>query len=222
MEYVFSSELLNVNLRYLGILLCLIMSLVVLRKTPYRRDAYHQVICLLFAVVADFFLLYTKFFLVGIMIFWCAHICAIRRYRIRLFFPAVTVAVIGGAVCGIFAGIGDTIVRTVPFLSFLTLGSGEMLVNIAAFFYAVFILTATVATFFYPQAKANNICSRLGMSLFVACDINVLLFNTMSHDSPLFGLVSQLMWIFYLPSQILLSISANNFADEKKEENSGS
>jgi len=201
MDTILSADYLSINIRYMGILLCFIVSLVVVRKTPHRRDAYHQAVCLFFAVIADFFLLYTEFFLVGIMIFWGAHICAIRRYRIKLFFPSLIIAVVCGTMCLILAGKGD----------FAVAGTGDFAVNAASFIYGLFISLATVSTFFYRQEKINNICSRLGMCLFVACDINVALFNILPHDAFAFSVAARLMWTFYLPAQMLLSLSAADF-----------
>ena len=197
METLLSADNLSVNLRYLGILLCLILSLLVAWKTPNKRDAYHQAACLLFAVIADYFLLYTEYFLAGIMIFWCAHLCAIRRYRKKLFLPVVIMTAIAGIICCILN------------LAAKNINATALLV--ASAIYAILISTATISTFFYKQAPINNVCSRLGMCLFILCDINVVLFNTLPHDVLQYGIASKLMWVFYLPAQILLSVSAYDF-----------
>ena len=47
-----------------------------------------------------------------------------------------------------------------------------------------------------------------GLTLFVGCDLCVGLFNVLSAAHPLFGAVSVGMWFFYLPSQVLIALSA--------------
>ena len=52
--------------------------------------------------------------------------------------------------------------------------------------------------------------SRLGMLLFIACDINVLLKNIIPRGNVLFTVSIVLMWAFYLPAQTLLALSATD------------
>lgn len=48
----------------------------------------------------------------------------------------------------------------------------------------------------------------LGLTLFVGCDLCVGLFNALPPDSPPYFAVSVGMWLFYLPSQVLIALSA--------------
>ena len=48
----------------------------------------------------------------------------------------------------------------------------------------------------------------LGLTLFVGCDACVGLFNALPAHSPLYPAVSVGMWLFYLPSQVLIALSA--------------
>ena len=47
-----------------------------------------------------------------------------------------------------------------------------------------------------------------GLTLFVGCDLCVGLFNVLPPVSPLYPFVSVGMWLFYLPSQVLITLSA--------------
>ena len=47
----------------------------------------------------------------------------------------------------------------------------------------------------------------LGLTLFIGCDVCVGLFNTPFLSGGLFSLVSMGMWLFYLPSQVLIALS---------------
>ena len=51
-----------------------------------------------------------------------------------------------------------------------------------------------------------------GFLLFVCCDICVGLFNLLERG-PVYDAVSLLMWIFYLPSQVLLAIGQDTYRD---------
>lgn len=73
----------------------------------------------------------------------------------------------------------------------------------------------------YSSPNRNMIA--IGMVLFLFCDINVLLYNLMGMISSssefikqLYNISSVSMWLFYLPSQILLSLSGYNFSTNRK------
>ena len=51
----------------------------------------------------------------------------------------------------------------------------------------------------------------LGLTLFVGCDTCVGLFNVLPASSPAYFAVSVGMWLFYLPSQVLIALSGPSF-----------
>ncbi len=77
-------------------------------------------------------------------------------------------------------------------------------------------------TLFYFSLLLGNLFSSLtnkklrimsaGFLLFVCCDICVGLFNLLERG-PAYDAVSLLMWIFYLPSQVLLAIGQTDHLD---------
>ena len=94
---------------------------------------------------------------------------------------------------------------------------------IPAFFWLdpIYVFTALYATLFISNIyitarhlKYNRILGVTGLLLFAACDICVLIFNLPAY----FGAPSWLrdiypmIWVFYLPSQIILAISAIDFS----------
>jgi hypothetical protein len=85
---------------------------------------------------------------------------------------------------------------------------------IITIFYATCISTSTFNAILsknkYPYP--NNLFIIFGMLLFVLCDLNVALYNIpFSSNIPNINLITNLfgnlIWIFYLPSQLLLSLS---------------
>ncbi|MDR2163634.1 MAG: lysoplasmalogenase family protein [Clostridiales Family XIII bacterium] len=200
------------RLKYVSICICLAISLIVLRSTPYRRDALLQVLTFAFTLVADFIILFTPRFSVGIMVFCGAHITALIRYTgIR---DAKRVAVATGI---ILAGSCITLIASRPVMfddvAIFHFDSELRAELIAAIAYAILITSTTISAFRRRQARMNNIMSRLGMILFMLCDVNVLMWNLRGGV----GLTAipewtgTRIWTFYLPGQTMLAMSAMDF-----------
>jgi len=200
MDISFFSSIPTDVLRYSIIVLFFLISVVISLRSSNRRDAVHQVFCLFFAIVADYIILFTDAYQIGVIVFWCAHITAIRRYQPKLFVYAMAAAITGWIICIIMTITGTT----VP-------------VVLVSSFYAAFILTATVSSYFARQKRWNNLCSRLGMTLFVMCDINVIFYNMLPQNAPSIPVFGTLIWVFYVPAQFLLSISAYSYLDKKSQ-----
>ena len=177
-------------LKYAGIISCLFICIFALSQER-RSVARLQVFVLAFTLAADFFLLFTQYFSAGLVIFLFAHICALVRYRPRFILPA--------CIC---AGV-------VSLISGLALSLPAPAVIACA--YAILIISVTISTFFSEQPKINILFSRLGMCLFIICDINVAIFNSTSPELAVHIASSVLMWAFYLPAQTLLALSATTF-----------
>ena len=97
-------------------------------------------------------------------------------------------------------------------------------------FKALRLDTLTIVTTFYIQVLAANLCSAIwsvknkkfpkingililtGMFIFVIGDITVVLTNTFHIE-----FFRRLIWVFYTPSQLLLSLSAFNYKNLRKE-----
>jgi uncharacterized membrane protein YhhN len=158
------------------------------------RDAKLQCACLAITVLADYFLLLTDLFAFGICIFLVAHLIALARYRKSLW-PKMAVLCTAIALLAV----------SLPALGAEDMSSTNTMLGII---YGVLILTVTICTFLYKQPKQNAFCSRLGMCLFLLCDLNVAMHNTLDAGEAWYAASGVLMWVFYLPAQILLSISA--------------
>jgi hypothetical protein len=65
----------------------------------------------------------------------------------------------------------------------------------------------------YPNP--NAIMVALGMALFLLCDINVALYNILKLINETKGIIYRIssvsMWLYYLPSQVLLALSGYNY-----------
>lgn len=76
--------------------------------------------------------------------------------------------------------------------------------NLLAMLYFSQLLSNTILAWTLPAMRTFA----LGLTLFVGCDICVGLFNAFTLPPALFSIVSVGMWFFYLPSQVLIALSA--------------
>lgn len=76
-----------------------------------------------------------------------------------------------------------------------------------------------LAALYYTQLLSNTALAwtghgrrwrrfALSLTLFVGCDTCVGLFNTLPPTSPLYSAAAVAVWLFYLPSQVLITLSA--------------
>jgi len=182
-------------LKYAAIISCLCICAITYSRTRERTPLIQSII---FCVTlgADFFLLFTPYFVPGVFVFIGAHLCALIRYMPRWALPA--------GICAL------AVFLLVTFLAPRALhANAELTLFIAVCSaYAVLIISVTVSTFHAPQPRLNTLFSRIGMCLFLACDINVAIFNAMPAGMPAHTASIVLMWLFYLPAQTLLALSA--------------
>lgn len=189
-------------LKYVSMVLC--MALVVSSRSLWqKRDAGLVLIALVFTLAADMFLLFTSHFVIGVCVFCGAHLTYLLRYCRKVFVPAV---VLTG---GILALVGAAAL----------FGATQVLLYIVGGLYAVLILGVTVTAFTSSLPRTNGRLASAGMVLFLLCDVNVLLFNTLSADTALYSAARVLMWFFYLPSQVLLALSCYDWHSEKIRNN---
>jgi len=181
--------------KYAAIISCLIICILAYSRTRERTPLIQTIV---FAVTlgADYFLLFTPYFTTGVFIFIGAHTCALIRYKPRWSLPA------GICAAAVFILIMYFVPRVLHANANLTI---FIAVSTA---YAIMIISVTVSTFFAPQPRINTFFSRIGMCLFLACDINVAIFNAAPAGIPAHTASIVLMWLFYLPAQTLLALSA--------------
>lgn len=101
-----------------------------------------------------------------------------------------------------------------PLRSILALGAG---LGVYALHMASFV--NLLAALYFSQLVSNTLLAwrlkerlrrafALGLTLFVGCDVCVGLFNALPPGSSPYFAVSIGMWLFYLPSQVLIALSA--------------
>ena len=190
--------------KYSAIISCLLICVFAFSDSGARTPRL-QTIVFCFTLAADFFLLFTPYFAAGVFAFLGAHLCALIRYKPRRALPT-----------GLCAAAAFVLVLLLTTRG-LRLDAGLSLVASVCVAYAILIISVTVSTFYAPQPRVNTLFSRVGMCLFLACDINVAIFNAMPAGLPLHTASIVLMWFFYLPAQTLLALSACNWDTEMRQ-----
>ena len=177
----------TISIKYAGIALCLGYALLCASKGGDRLVPA----ALVFTAGADWFLLVRNdHYPIGIALFLCVQTVYFVRLRRA------------GAGSGYFLRSG------------LALGAG-----LAVYAAGMASLTNLLAALYFSQLLSNTALSwtlkgkrwrtfALGLTLFVGCDTCVGLFNVLPAASPLYPMASLGMWLFYLPSQVLIALSA--------------
>ena len=177
---------LTIPVKYGGILLCLAFAaLCALRGGDRLVPA-----ALALTACADWFLLVRNdHYAAGVALFLCVqtvYLVRLRRNR-------------AGSACrlrsGLALGAG---------LAMYALDMASPLNLLAALYYSQLLSNTALAWSLGRKQRRFA----LGLTLFVGCDTCVGLFNTLPAASPLYPAVSVAVWLFYLPSQVLIALSA--------------
>lgn len=218
----FSTELFaSSNLvKLASIMLCFSLSILTGKDYLNKGDKHLLQSGLFITMVADFLLLLTDYFTLGVGIFSIVHILYIIRYernKSKLFLIRMIFFLL--IILGIYLAVKFLIIEI-------------KLLFVAALFYAVALIISVIKAIksyrhkLFPYPNKNFIA--LGMVLFLLCDINVGIFNiTILTNNPsditslLYNISGLLMWFFYLPSQVLLSLSGYDFLRYSKKNRTG-
>ena len=177
----------SVPVKYGGVLLCVLFALVCASRGGDRLVPP----ALALTAGADWFLLVRNDnYPVGVALFLCVQ----TVYYLRLRLNGTPAAYPLRAGLALAAGLG-----------LYGLGLASPL-NLLAGLYFSQLLSNTVLA--WTQKGGRWRIFATGLTLFVGCDVCVGLFNALPAASPLYPAVSLGMWLFYLPSQVLIALSA--------------
>jgi len=177
------------TLKFVFVAVCFAIAAVSFFFCRNKKDWLWLTLGLLFTVAADYFLVIHNRHLPGVAVFSFVHMCYILRVlqpkarKLALFI----VPFLAGAI----------------FIAFMN----EALLVLAGIYAGLFALNIAINIKF---CKINKPLVLTGLVLFMLCDINVMLFNLPRElgVSIYFPWAFTLIWVFYLPSQLLLAVSA--------------
>ena len=174
-------------IKYASIVLCFLFASLLTHTSADKRDSRYVVLALTFTLIADIFLLFTNYKITGIFVFCLMQLTYLKRYNVRFF------------AAGIFFAAIAIIVYLLLSIEPLYVISG---------LYATLIGSCFLATFRTQLPEFNLYCVRIAMALFILCDIHVALYDHLSTSSSYYQVAAIAMWLFYLPAQFLLAMSA--------------
>ena len=201
LEFVPEDSLVCRILKYAAIAACFVAAVLTSEYSFRHDDAKLLIGGLFFTLIADMLFLFAQAAALGIVVFYFTHLCYIRRYRKESFKKnlVMVMAVLLFCAVGFLAGL------RFPYVFLLGM------------VYAVLIITATGLAFQSSLPKTNKMLAGVGMILFILCDANVALSFLAPKTGMLQGIADALAWIFYIPSQALLSLSAFGYGLRARE-----
>ena len=178
-----------VPVKYGGVLLCLLFALACALRGGDRLVP----LALALTAGADWFLLVRNDnYAVGVALFLCVQ----TVYYLRLRRNGTSGAHILRSGLALGAGLALYALRLASPL------------NLLAGLYFSQLLSNTLLAWTKKGRRWRSFAA--GLTLFVGCDICVGLFNVLPPASPLYPVVAVGMWSFYLPSQVLIALSARS------------
>lgn len=202
---IFVTRIESSTLKYAGISLCLAFSLYCLIRKRKMVNCFIP-IALVFTLISDYFLLFNtnqNLYVYGLITFkitqliYFAFILYLRKSKLELLINLLVRLLLTIAALGVAFYLNYSDVLTILALVYFV----ELLSN---FLYSTFLIKLDIEYLIFS----------LGLLLFIGCDINVGLNNVPLFEGIDYSLVNFLMWVFYLPSQVLLSLT-NFIAQEK-------
>jgi hypothetical protein len=201
------------SIKYLCILLCFLLSILSnkdkLVNTVNHRDIFLLQLALFITVIADLCLIIFNYFILGVIFFSLVQIMYSIRYTTKRTISTLVNFFIIFLCIMLSYGIVSLFIVKIDILLPISM------------FYFICLLTSVIKAIkvwknnLYPSPSKYMIV--LGMILFLLCDICVALSN-ITLFLPLSGhfiarlelIASFLIWVFYIPSQLLLSLSGNH------------
>ena len=202
---IFVTRIGSSTLKYASISLCLAFSLYCLIRKRKMVNCFIP-IALVFTLISDYFLLFNtnqNLYVYGLITFiitqliYFAFILYLRKSKLELLINLLVRSLLTIAALGVAFYLNYSDVLTILALVYFV----ELLSN---FLYSTFLI----------KLDKEYLIFSLGLLLFIGCDINVGLNNVHLFEGIDYSLVNFLMWVFYLPSQVLLSLT-NFIAQEK-------
>ena len=185
-------------LKYVGIIICFLTSLIPIFSKNSAKTQYFIPFSLFFTLVSDYFLLINtdkNLYIFGVVIFiivqlsYFIYIETLKKNKTSFLISLIFRIVLSSML--------------IIILSILQFD----LLSIVSACYFVELLMNFITSLSLIKINKFFLIFSIGLLLFIGCDISVGLTNLDLFEGHIKNLVSNLMWIFYLPSQVLISFS---------------
>ena len=185
-------------LKYVGIIICFLTSLIPIFSKNSAKYQYFIPFSLFFTLVSDYLLLINtdkNLYIFGVVIFiivqlsYFIYIETLKKNKTSFLISLIFRIVLSSML--------------IIILSILQFN----LLSIVSACYFVELLMNFITSLSLIKINKFFLIFSIGLLLFIGCDISVGLTNLDLFEGHIKNLVSNLMWIFYLPSQVLISFS---------------
>ena len=199
-----------VYLKYAGVLLCLAFAAAMIYF--YGKDAVVLSCALVFTAISDYFILVIDtYYEIGVTTFFVAQAIYLYRLYADRLNNFITLGKLKIRVIYITLAARAVIAAAIIIVLAVTSSINYLLIIIPIYF--VMLVANCVDAFIICRRGWKNALFAVGLLLFVCCDICVGLHNAQMLDLDLpRGLllfVQYAIWVFYLPSQVLIASSAS-------------
>lgn len=184
-------------IKYASILLCLVASILLIIKKRSICSVFTS-IALLFTCFSDYFLLLSHdndLFIIGIFTFFIAQI----------FYALMLNKRSNGK--RLLLDISLRVTLTVILL-IVALSIKLDALTTCALIYFIELLVNFIMSLIHSKENKRYLILALGFFLFILCDVNVALNNLNIEGENLTFAIYFMMWLFYLPSQVILSMNS--------------
>lgn len=185
-------------LKYCAVLICLITS--ALQIYFYKTDGITVALAQFFTAVSDTFLVLYENYEIGVTVFIFAQIV----YFIRIYLTS--------GKNPLYSFILRIVAIVAACIGINFLGAASYLTAVAAIYF-VNLLANFAESFCLIIKSRKYILFTVGLFLFICCDVCIGV-TQLKHvlnvqmSATVYGLLMNLIWVFYLPSQILIVLSA--------------
>ncbi|MDW7660634.1 MAG: hypothetical protein SCL54_04310 [Bacillota bacterium] len=180
-----------------SVFICFMYLLLTFNRKSSGFDHLLMISVIAVTFFADAILLFTDLLTVGVVVFILVQV--LYAYRISLY----------GQIKSRYRIYIVTTVTIV--LSSVLIWKGTVIITAVLLYGLLFLMNLWTLIIVQTKERRSLMLFKIGFILFLICDINVLFFNILPNYgiSNLFYEFTRVsMWFFYLPAQVLLSLSA--------------
>lgn len=196
-------------LKFTSILICVVYVIISFGHRPAELDRWLLLIALIFTLISDWFIVIVDYYSYGLITF----IMVQYLYWIRIQRKNNSVTVLR-LIKILLVNVGITCC-IIPILISLRIDLDRLIV-LSLFYIVTFIMNIIQGCYLYGKRKDSSfLLFIIGLSLFLMCDINVAIFNLTSYftiHTNCFAFIEKFssiaMWMFYLPAQVIISITS--------------
>lgn len=194
-------------LKFSSIILCFLYVCLTGKVRSNKRDTNILLLAMFFTVISDWFILIKDSYNLGLITFILVQSMYLVRIHLYNNLKSILIAFIRNLLISIFVILIVIKVDIEPEVI--------LILSLAIVYLVTFIFNILDTTILYIKIRRKDVfLFLLGLILFILCDINVGLFNLTNYIQmnpfiydKIYPFVFLGMWFFYLPSQVILSVS---------------